>query len=166
MLCRGADGSGTEQYDEVARASSGGGWMDGRQCGLRGSGVGGRGCMGKEGKESSAQRLCDRSVGSMPTLAAFFALGSRFVYFATEGGRDRFVHAPGASDGGPRWSFCLTVPCCVLPPMRRPQDRTGPVTYAEVCHEALGKAGLVTVESALVASQSAFATAYLVFIAR
>lgn len=41
-----------------------------------------------------------------------------------------------------------------------------PVKYADVCHEALGKWGLMAVEAALVASQAGFSTAYLVFIAR
>ncbi|CAM9161192.1 unnamed protein product [Ascophyllum nodosum] len=49
--------------------------------------------------------------------------------------------------------------------IRGRHDR-GPVTYADVCHEALGKVGLVAVETALVASQAGFSTAYLVFIAR
>ncbi|CAN0096532.1 unnamed protein product [Pylaiella littoralis] len=48
----------------------------------------------------------------------------------------------------------------------RGKDEPGPVTYADICQEALGKWGVVAVESALVASQSGFATAYLVFIAR
>eukprot|EP00903_Cladosiphon_okamuranus_P016605 g15318.t1 len=48
----------------------------------------------------------------------------------------------------------------------RGKDEPGPVKYADICHEALGKWGLVAAEGALVASQSGFSTAYLVFIAR
>ncbi|CAN0313222.1 unnamed protein product, partial [Discosporangium mesarthrocarpum] len=45
-------------------------------------------------------------------------------------------------------------------------SKKGKVTYGDICFEALGKPGLIAVESALVASQSGFSTAYLVFIAR
>ncbi|CAN0440830.1 unnamed protein product, partial [Hapterophycus canaliculatus] len=45
------------------------------------------------------------------------------------------------------------------------QDGSGPVKYADICHAALGRWGLVAVEAALVASQAGFSTAYLVFIA-
>ncbi|CAM9293469.1 unnamed protein product [Ectocarpus sp. 6 AP-2014] len=48
----------------------------------------------------------------------------------------------------------------------RGKDEPGPVKYPDICEEALGRWGLVAVEGALVASQSGFATAYLVFIAR
>lgn len=46
------------------------------------------------------------------------------------------------------------------------QDGRAQVTYAEVCQAALGKAGVIAVEGALVASQSGFTISYLVFIAR
>eukprot|EP00904_Undaria_pinnatifida_P005533 jgi/Undpi1/2109/HiC_scaffold_12.g05495.m1 len=48
----------------------------------------------------------------------------------------------------------------------RGKDNTGPVKYPDICQEALGRGGLIAVESALVASQAGFSTAYLVFIAR
>ncbi|CAN0565438.1 unnamed protein product, partial [Laminaria digitata] len=41
-----------------------------------------------------------------------------------------------------------------------------PVKYPDICQAALGRGGLIAVESALVASQSGFSTAYLVFIAK